>query len=233
MSGTIPTGSTVNWPRSSGPISAPSKMAMRSALRILPDLVPTGRRLTGKRVWILVMDGMRYDTWDAVVRPLLGPIISRWSPASTGPTSASCRARRTSRSGLLAAGLAKDWKNHSGYPTKDERVLAARALGIAKHEIETTVRFVTEAETTQARAKMGDGADDLRDINALIYPISDDLGYHHNDTLASLNGEIRSQLVSRQGMRGIVEDLAAASSPPTLCSSLQITAFRNSFRKTE
>ncbi len=42
-----------------------------SAIRLLPDLLPTGRRLAGKRVWILVMDGMRYDTWDAVVRPLL------------------------------------------------------------------------------------------------------------------------------------------------------------------
>ena len=66
---------------------------------------------------------------------------------------------------------------------------------------------MTDAETTKARAKMGYTSDDLRDINVLIYPISDDLGHHHNDTLAALNEKVRSQLVSQQGVRGIIDDL--------------------------
>jgi hypothetical protein len=188
----------------------------RSALRILPDLVPTGRRLAGKRVWILVMDGMRYDTWDAVIRPLLTDHFEVVSGLDRAYFSLLPSKTDIARRGLLAAAIGKDWKNHAGYPTKDERILAARALGIAKHELDVKVRFVAEAETTQARAQMGYSPEDLRDINVLIYPVSDDLGHHHNDTLASLNREVRSQLVSRQGMLGIIDDLRRRIQPADL-----------------
>ncbi len=179
----------------------------RSALRIIPDLLRTGRRMVGKRVWILVMDGMRYDTWDAVIRPLLTEHFQVVSGLDRAYFSLLPSKTDIARRGLLAAATGKDWKHYSGYPTKDERVLAARALGVAKHEFEGKVRFVTDAETTEARAKMGYTSDDLRDINVLIYPISDDLGHHHNDTLAALNEKVRSQLVSQQGVRGIIDDL--------------------------
>src|SRR5262249_152803 len=120
------------------------------------------------------------------------------------------------RRGLLAAALGKDWKNYFSAPTKDERILAARALGIAKHEFEAKVRFVTDAETTQARAKLGYNIEETRDANLLIYPISDDLGHYHNDTLAALNGKVRSQLISQQGMLGIIDDLRHRVQPGDL-----------------
>ena len=63
---------------------------------------------------------------------------------------------------------------------------------------------------------MGYSPDDLRDINVLIYPISDDLGHYHNDTLAALNEKVRSQLVSQQGMRGIIDDLRRRVQPTDL-----------------
>ena len=73
------------------------------------------------------MDGMRYDTWEAVIRPLLTEhfqVVSGLDRAyfSLLPSKTISRAR-----GLLAAATGKDWKHYSGYPTKDERVLAARA----------------------------------------------------------------------------------------------------------
>src|SRR5262249_28031827 len=111
------------------------------------------------------------------------------------------------RRGLLAGSLGKDWKDHQGRPTKDERKLAARALGVSREELDRRILFVTDAETTQARAKMGYRVEEARDFNVLIYPVSDDLGHHHNDTLAALNHKIRQQLLSQQGMRGIVDDL--------------------------
>ncbi len=62
----------------------------------------------------------------------------------------------------------------------------------------------------------GTAPDDLRDINVLIYPISDDLGHYHNDTLAALNEKVRSQLVSQQGVRGIIDDLRRRIQPTDL-----------------
>jgi hypothetical protein len=188
----------------------------RSALRIIPDLLRTGRRMVGKRVWILVMDGMRYDTWDAVIRPLLTEHFQVVSGLDRAYFSLLPSKTDIARRGLLAAAIGKDWKNYSGFPTKDERVLAARAVGVPKHEFDVKVRFVAEAETTDARAKMGYSPDELRDVNVLIYPISDDLGHYHNDTLASLNEKIRSQLVSQQGMRGIIDDLRSRVQPTDL-----------------
>src|SRR5439155_7139968 len=101
-------------------------------------------------------------------------------------------------------------------PTKDERILAARALGVSKHDADSKVLFVTDAETTQARAKMGYEPGEARDVNVLIYPVSDDLGHHHSDTLAALNSKIRQQLVTQQGMKGIVDDLRQRVRPGDL-----------------
>jgi hypothetical protein len=179
----------------------------RSAIRIIPELLRTGGRMRNRRVWVLVMDGMRYDTWDAVIRPLLTEHFEVVSSLDRAYFSLLPSKTDIARRGLLAAALGKDWKNYKGYTTKDERILAARALGVAGYEVDAKVAFVTDAETTQARAKLGFNPEEARDVNVLIYPISDDLGHYHNDTLAALNEKVRSQLVSQQGMRGIIDDL--------------------------
>jgi hypothetical protein len=111
------------------------------------------------------------------------------------------------RRGLLAGSLGTDWKNYLARPTKDEPVLAAQALGVPKQDFESKFVFITDAETTEAREKLGYERGDARDCNVLIYPISDDLGHYHSDTLASLNEKIRQQLRTQQGRRGIVDDL--------------------------
>ena len=48
------------------------------------------------------------------------------------------------------------------------------------------------------------------------YPISDDLGHYHNDTLSALNDKIRQQLLSQQGRRGIIDDLKRRVKPGDL-----------------
>jgi hypothetical protein len=179
----------------------------RSAIRIIPDVVRGGGRARNRRVWVLVMDGMRYDTWEAVVRPLLMEhfevVDGQDKPYFSLLPSKTDIARR----GLLAGAMGRDWKDGAGRPTKDERKLAARVLGVLPQHVNDRVLFVTDAETTQARQKMGYVPGQAHDVNVLIYPISDDLGHHHNDTLAALNDKIRQQLVTQQGMRGIVDDL--------------------------
>jgi hypothetical protein len=188
----------------------------RSALRIIPEVVRGGGRARNRRIWVLVMDGMRYDTWDAVVRPLLLEHFEVVAGQDRAYFSLLPSKTDIARRGLLAAALGTDWKNYYNKPTKDERILAARALGVPKNDVETKALFVTDAETTQARAKMGYDPGQARDVNVLIYPISDDLGHHHNDTLATLNAKIRQQLLTQQGVRGIVDDLRQRVQPGDL-----------------
>jgi hypothetical protein len=179
----------------------------RSAIRIIPDLLRTGKKGPKRRVWLLVMDGMRYDTWDAVVRPLLTDHFEVVGGHDRPYFSLLPSKTDIARRGLLAASLGKDWKNYFAKPTKDERLVAARAMGVSKQDFEDKVIFVTDAETTEAREKLGYDKTEARDFNVLIYPISDDFGHYHNDTLASLNEKIRQQLRTQQGRRGIVDDL--------------------------
>jgi hypothetical protein len=188
----------------------------RSALRIIPEVVRGAGRARNRRVWVLVMDGMRYDTWDAVVRPLLLEHFEVVAGQDRAYYSLLPSKTDIARRGLLAANLGKDWKNYFNRPTKDERILVARALGVSKHEVDTKILFVADAETTQARAKMGYDSGEARDVNVLIYPVSDDLGHHHNDTLAALNSKIRQQLLTQQGLRGIVDDLRQRVQPGDL-----------------
>lgn len=188
----------------------------RSAIRIIPNLLRSGRRPAKQRVWILVLDGMRYDTWDQVVRPLLLDHFEIVDGQDKAYFSLLPSKTDIARRGLLAASLGKDWKNFYAKPTKDERVLAARAMGVSQQDFDQKVSFVTDAETTEAREKLRYSEAAARELNVLIYPISDDLGHYHNDTLASLNEKIRQQLVTQQGRRGIIDDLRRRVLPEDL-----------------
>jgi hypothetical protein len=188
----------------------------RGALRIISEVVRGGGRARNRRVWLLVMDGMRYDTWELVVRPLLLEHFEVVAGQDRAYFSLLPSKTDIARRGLLAGKLGKDWKNYFNKPTTDERILAAQAMGVPKHEADSKVLFVKDAETTQARAKMGYEPGEARDVNVLVYPISDDLGHHHNDTLAALNVKIRQQLLTQQGMRGIVDDLRQRVRPGDL-----------------
>ena len=154
--------------------------------------------------------------WDLVVRPLLAEhfevVDGKDRPYFSLLPSKTDIARR----GLLAANLGKDWKDYFDRPAKAERVLAARAMGLGKADWSDRLAFITDAETTEARKKMGYNVEEGCDFNVLIYPISDDLGHYHNDTLSALNDKIRQQLLSQQGRRGIIDDLKRRVRPGDL-----------------
>ncbi len=137
------------------------------------------------------MDGMDYDTWDAVVRPLLtehfqvvsGQDRTYFSllPSKTDVRVGACSPRLSAKTGRTFRAIRPKMKGS----------WRLALLGVAKHECDGKVRFVTDAETSEAPHKLGYSQDDLRDINILIYPISDDLGHYHNDTLAALNEKVQ------------------------------------------
>jgi hypothetical protein len=182
----------------------------RSALRLLRDQL--GEEVRGViegvsegRVWILVFDGMRYDTWDTIIQPILGEFFSISGrpfycvlPSFT----------QISRTSFFAGSLAQEWRGFKGTPTKDEAVLVARNLGLTQEEQKTKLRFVTEADTVKARAAMGFADSGAREVNVLIYPISDECHDFRGD-LAAFNNKIRTEIVGdkSQGVRGLLDDL--------------------------
>jgi hypothetical protein len=183
----------------------------RSALRLLKehlgpvvgDLDPDGVR---GRVWILLFDGMRYDTWDAVVSPLFAESFRvevsapRFAvlPSYTG----------VARTSLFAGCLPGEWKGFKGGPTKDEGTLLACNLGLTQQDSKAKLRFVPEADTTKARRSLGFRENNAKAVNVLIYPIADDCHEYRGD-LAAFNNKIRTEILGdkTQGIRGILDDL--------------------------
>jgi hypothetical protein len=182
----------------------------RSTLRLLKDQL--GEEVRGVvegvsegRVWILVFDGMRYDTWDRIVQPILAEFFS----ISGRPLYCVLPSfTQISRTSLFAGGLATEWRGYKGSPTKDEAVLVARNLGLTQEELKTKLRFVNEADTFKARAAMGFADSGAKEVNVLIYPISDECHDFRGD-LAAFNNKIRSEVLGdkSQGVRGILDDL--------------------------
>jgi hypothetical protein len=81
-------------------------------------------------------------------------------------------------------------------------------MGLTAQE-KSKLRFVTEADTTKARAKLSFTEKDAALVNVLIYPVSDDACHNFKGDLASFNHKIRAEIVGdpTQGVRGILDDL--------------------------
>ena len=182
----------------------------RSALPLLRDLLKEEveqislGQITG-RLWILVFDGMRFDTWDTVVQSVLAEHFEVKGQARFCILPSYTQVARTS---LLAGCLPADWKGFKGTPTSDEVTLVARNLGLTAQEAKTKLRFVMEADTEKARMMLGFVDQDAAPLNVLIYPVSDECHDFRGD-LAAFNNMIRVTMLGdkNQGVRGILDDI--------------------------
>lgn len=164
------------------------------------------------RVWVLIFDGMRLDTWETVVRPILaesfevdGAPYFCLLPSYTS----------VARTGLLAGGDPSEWKGFKGKFSTDEAQLFAVNMGLTAQEMKAKLRFVTGADTTKARKKMGFVDSNAPLLNVLIYPISDEDAHAFEGDLASFNHRIRANIVGdkQEGIRGLLDDLLKRLGP--------------------
>lgn len=163
------------------------------------------------RVWIVIFDGMRYDTWEEVVRPAFsGHFEIEAEPCFAVLPTFTLYAR----SSLLGGCLPGEGVNNQGETTTNESILVAKNLGLFPEEAKTRLRLVTDAETTAALMKVGFKDKDVRDVNVLIYPVSDDC-HDFNGDLAAFNHHIRAVIIGdkTQGVRGILDDLQVRVRP--------------------
>ena len=179
---------------------------VRGLLRAKIDVKQIAVDILPGRVWVLVFDGMRLDTWEQVVRPLLATYfqVDDQPCFSVVPSYT-----EIARAGLLAGGVPSEWKGFKGVFSKDEAQLFAVNMGLTVQEAKTKLRYVTEASTTKARKKLGFSDKDAPLLNVLIYPISDEEAHNFKSDLASLNNVIRTKILGDRsaGIRGVLDDL--------------------------
>jgi hypothetical protein len=182
----------------------------RSALRLVKNHIGsvveqiTMGIATG-RAWVLLFDGMRFDTWETVVQPILAEHFTINGQPYFCVLPSYTQVARTS---LFAGCLPSEWRGYRDAPTKNETTLVARNLGLTQQEVKTRLHFVTEADTTRARMMMGFADTEAREVNVLIYPISDECHEFRGD-LTAFNNKIRTEILGdrAQGVRGILDDL--------------------------
>jgi hypothetical protein len=170
--------------------------------------------LTGdsdSRVWVLIFDGMRFDTWETVLQPLLA---EHFLP-SGGPRFCVLPSyTQYARTSLLAGALPVVWAAEKPPSSPNETALFAANIGLAAHEVKQKLRLLSDAETDKARATLGFSDKSVKPVNVLIYPISDTCHDYRGD-LAAFNSKIRQTIVGDRwsGMRGVLDDLLRRIKP--------------------
>ncbi|MCX6880251.1 MAG: PglZ domain-containing protein [Verrucomicrobia bacterium] len=183
---------------------------IRQQLRKTVDAISLGN--APGRVWVLVFDGMRFDTWQLVARPILAEhfqIVDE-RPLFTVPPSYTAVARTS----LLGGAVSGEWRGFQGQPTRDETTLAAVNLGLTQQDAKSKLRLIKEGETLKARAKLGGADKDARMVNVLIYGISDDCHEFYGD-FGKFHQKIRADIAGdpSHGIAGILDDLLRRIQP--------------------
>jgi len=143
------------------------------------------------RVWLLVFDGMRWDTWEDVVKPVLAEEFEIAEekayvcvlPSYTG----------IARVSLLSGKIPLSWTDYKGRPTSDHHILAARLFNILEAEQHQQLRIVTSSETDMGQRRLGFDLD-RKPYNMLIYNLSDDWIHIFRDSVWELNNELGNKL---------------------------------------
>jgi hypothetical protein len=188
---------------------------VRGLLRDKIDVKQIAADTLPGKVWVLIFDGMRLDTYEQVVRPLL----ARHFQVDDQPCFCILPSyTEIARTGLLAGGVPREWKGFNGAFSQDEAQLFAVNMGLTAQEARTRLRYVTGADTTKARKRLGFSDRDAPLLNVLIYPISDEEAHDFEGDLASLNHVIRTKMLGDKnaGVRGILDDLLKRIGPDDL-----------------
>ncbi|MBA3923940.1 MAG: PglZ domain-containing protein [Nostocaceae cyanobacterium] len=169
-------------------------------LDALPSQIPKE-----SRVWFLIFDGMRLDSWDLIIRPLLEDHfqINEKLYLTSLPSITDI-----ARVALIAGATPDKWKNASGLITSNHNILAAKKFKIPLERREQDLQIIVRSETIEGQLRLGLGEEDAKKHNILIYNVSDDWIHNWRDDLASLNNFIQKTLVE-----SILPDLTSRIKP--------------------
>ncbi|TVP63462.1 MAG: PglZ domain-containing protein [Nodularia sp. (in: Bacteria)] len=176
----------------------------RHSTQFLSDALPSSIP-NNSRVWFLIFDGMRLDSWDLVIRPILEDQfqIQEKLYLTSLPSITDI-----ARIALIAGTTPEQWKNSSGMFTKNHNFLAAKKFNIPPDHRDQELQIIVRSETVEGQLKLGLGEEDAKKYNILIYNVSDDWIHNWRDDLASLNDFIQKTLVE-----SVLPDLKSRINP--------------------
>ena len=145
-------------------------------------------------VWIVIFDGMRWDTWQHVVKPKLQQHFELVRSPEKAYLSLLPSWTRIARTGLLAGRLPKDWRTPDNRWSYDQKLLVAKSLNLTSSDVDRKLQFYSgmEADTTYQQLSVGD----RYPWNVLIFNISDDGLHMERSDLTQLNAKIGAQMDS-------------------------------------
>ncbi|MEA5515755.1 PglZ domain-containing protein [Nodularia sp. UHCC 0506] len=176
----------------------------RHSTQFLSDALPSSIP-NNSRVWFLIFDGMRLDSWDLVIRPILEDQfqIQEKLYLTSLPSITDI-----ARIALIAGTTPEQWKISSSMFTKNHKILAAKKFNIPPDHRDQELQIIVRSETVEGQLKLGLGEEDAKKYNILIYNVSDDWIHNWRDDLASLNDFIQKTLVE-----SVLPDLKSRINP--------------------
>jgi len=142
-----------------------------------------------ERVWIIVLDGLRLDSWDRVVWPRLRELFDIEGEEqlylSTLPSYTDI-----SRVAFFAGKLPAFWKDYYNNPTTDHNILLSRHLGLGKDESKKLLKVLARGEEKVEQGELDFEGSKYR---VLIFNVSDDWIHHEQGSLVRINEIIRER----------------------------------------
>jgi len=171
----------------------------RLATNILRDYI-LKRAITpskDRKIWILIFDGMRLDTWEEIVKPIMlskfdikeEKLYMSMLPSETD----------VARVAILAGLSPTEWQDYDGGYTSDHNILASRLFRLSRYEGKEKLRITVSSETDVGQKRLDEGA---YLYNVLIYNLSDDWIHTFRGDIQELNDAIEGTLT-----RKIIPDL--------------------------
>lgn len=139
-------------------------------------------------LWLIVFDGMRFDTWERVVKPRLQQVFEiKKEKAYLSPLPSWTSIARTA----ITAGRTPDlWKGYHNNFTYNQALLAARYFGLPENQYQHKLRFFSGMESDRTHSQFDRSR--RYAYNILIFNISDDDLHKQRDHIGALNENIKS-----------------------------------------
>jgi len=141
-------------------------------------------------LWFIVFDGMRFDTWEAVVKPRLQQVFEiKKEKAYLCPLPSWTSIARTS----ITAGRTPDlWKGYHNNFTYNQALLAGKFFGLPENQYQQKLRFYSGMESDRTHNQFDRSR--RYPYNILIFNISDDDLHKQRDHIGALNENIKSAM---------------------------------------
>ncbi|MFX0196224.1 MAG: PglZ domain-containing protein [Candidatus Hodarchaeota archaeon] len=156
--------------------------------RTLRDLIQAGAPRK-ERVWIIILDGMRLDSWDRFVWPRLRESFElegdRQLYLATLPTYTDI-----SRVSFLAGKLPVHWRDYRNDHTSDHNILLSRHLGLGRDESKKKLKILGRVEERTEQTELDFDASQYR---VMIFNLSDDWIHHEQGSLVRVNDIIQDK----------------------------------------